>query len=131
MTTSLPIALDMLLEQCCGSGEFAASLLSDFGKDLLARCAGIIRHLDASDAPAVTATAHCLKGSAGMLGAAGLSEIAARIEAAGRSGDLADSAPLAAQLRDEAQRCLQFLPAMQAELAASVEIGAGAIDACN
>jgi len=47
-----------------------------------------------SDAPALRAAAHALKGSSGHLGADEVGEIAARIEIAAREGRIEDSATI-------------------------------------
>ena len=86
-----PIDRDALLARCMGNLEFAQSLLSDFEGDLPERVEQIARACPTSATPSAAAeSAHALKGAAGMVTAESLQALAAEIEAAGKTGDLAD-----------------------------------------
>jgi hypothetical protein len=45
-----------------------------------------------------------------------LRTLAAGIEAAGKTGDLADATPLAERLQAEARRCIRFLPKLRGKM---------------
>ncbi len=111
-----PIDGDALVARCLGNLELAADLLSEFARDLPQRVEKIARHARQGDARAATESAHALKGSAGMMGAEAVQTLAARIEATGREGDLAQAASLADELRGEVQRCLRYLPELREKI---------------
>ena len=116
-----PIDRDALLTHCAGSPEFAHSLLSDFAGDLPKRLEQIAGHVREGDAQAAAEAAHSLKGSAGILAATAVREIAAEIEAAGKAGDLARLASLADRLGGEVRRCQDFIPQIQETMTFSKE----------
>jgi Amt family ammonium transporter len=111
-----PIDGDALLVRCLGNLELAADLLSDFAGDLAQRVEKIARHARQGDARATAESAHALKGSAGTMGAEAVRTLAARIEAAGGDGDVAQAASLADELRGEVQRCLRYLPGLREKI---------------
>jgi PAS domain S-box-containing protein len=111
-----PIDGGALLARCVGDLEFAVDLLSDFAGDLAQRVEKIARHARQGDARATAESAHALKGTAGMMSAGALQTLAARIEAAGGDGDLAQAASLADELRGEVQRCLRYLPELREKM---------------
>jgi HPt (histidine-containing phosphotransfer) domain-containing protein len=102
-----------------GNLEFAESLLSDFGKDLPEHVAKIARNGAAGDGKGMAEAAHALKGAAGTVAAEAVRDIAAAIEAQGKAGSLAEVAALTDQLRDAAERCLQFIPKVRKEICPS------------
>ncbi len=59
------------------------------------RIVSIRRALDRADGPALQSAAHSLKGSSGTLGAAGMAQICADLEARGHHGDLGDNTAVA------------------------------------
>jgi CheY-like chemotaxis protein/HPt (histidine-containing phosphotransfer) domain-containing protein len=108
-----PIDGDALLARCMGNLELAADLLSDFAGDLDQRVEMIAGHVREGDVQAVAESAHALKGAAGTLGAEALRTLAAKIEATGRDGDLAQTASLVEELCGEAQHCLRYVPTLR------------------
>ena len=114
-----PIDRGALLARCMGNLEFAQSLLSDFEGDLPKRVDQIAQRIAQGDARATAESAHALKGAAGTITAEPLRALAAKIEAAGKAGDLTPLASLADELRAETQRCLRFLPEIQERMNAS------------
>jgi two-component system, sensor histidine kinase and response regulator len=52
--------------------------------------------------------AHGLKGTAANMSAPAVQSLAARIEALGRSGEMAQAGKLMVQLREQVDRCLEF-----------------------
>jgi PAS domain S-box-containing protein len=115
---SLPMDREALMARCMGNLEFAQSLLSDFERDLADRVDQLSRNIEQRDANAITDSAHALKGAAGMATAESMRALAAEIEAAGKTGNLADIASLAQRLHDEAGRCLHFIPELREQMAA-------------
>ena len=61
----------------------------------------------------------CAERGRGHITAESLQALAAEIEAAGKAGDLAEAAPLADRLSDEADRCLRFIPELRMRMNAS------------
>ena len=116
-----PIDRDVLLAHCMEDPEFASSLLSDFAEDLPKRLQQLAEHVHQGDVKAAAEVAHSLKGSAGILAATAVRAIAAEIEAAGKAGDLASMTLLVDRLRDEIQRCLNFIPEVQKTMTRSAE----------
>ena len=114
-----PIDCHALLARCLGNLQFAQSLLADFETDLPHRVDQIMSHAQAGDAQAAAESAHALKGAAAVMAAEPVRELAARIEAMGKAGDLAEVASLAKQLRDEAGRCLRLLPGLRVTMTPS------------
>jgi PAS domain S-box-containing protein len=111
-----PIDRNTLLMRCRGNVEFAQSLLSDFEVDLPQRVDRIVSDLRQSDAAAAIESAHTLKGAAGTMSAEPLQTLAAEIEEATKSGNLADASVGVDRLRDEAQRCLHFIPKLREQI---------------
>jgi Amt family ammonium transporter len=116
---SPPIDHNALLVRCMGNLQFAESLLSEFADDLPDRVAQIARNGDVGDGTGMAEAAHALKGAAGIVGAEAVRALAATIEAQGKAGSLAEAASLVDLLRDEAQRCLRFIPEVQGRMNAS------------
>jgi len=112
-----PLNVDALRTRCLGVLDIAESLLADFERGLLESVEQIAQHAAQGDAQATAETAHSLKGEAGTITAEPLRALAAEIEAAGKAGDLTPLATLVVRLREEAQRCLQFLPELRRRLA--------------
>jgi PAS domain S-box-containing protein len=115
-----PLDYKSLLRRCRGNVEFVQSLLSDFEADLPKRVDEIADDVSREDAAAVLESAHALKGAAATMSADPIRAIAAEIEAAGKSGELRDASVAADRLRNEAQRCLQFIPELRESIHASL-----------
>jgi CheY-like chemotaxis protein/HPt (histidine-containing phosphotransfer) domain-containing protein len=118
---SPPIDRESLVKRCMGSIEFAETLLAEFENDLPAHVERVVGHLAGGDLEAAVESAHSLKGAAGVVAAESLKEIAAEIEAAGRSEELSGSHGLAERLQCEAKRCLERLPEIREGIAASLQ----------
>jgi PAS domain S-box-containing protein len=114
-----PLDAEALRVRCMGNLEFVATLLADFERDLLPAVEQIARYALAGDPRATAEAAHALKGEAGTITADPLRAAAAAVEAAGKTGDLSQVTALVERLRDEAQRCLGYLPDLRREIAAS------------
>jgi Amt family ammonium transporter len=114
-----PIDSDALLARCMGNMQFAESLLLAFADDLPNHVAQIASSSDAGDGKGMADAAHALKGAASFVAAEAVRALAAAIEAHGKAGSLAEVASLADHLRDEAQRCLRFVPEVRKKMCPS------------
>ena len=102
-----------------GEPDLFAELAGMFLDDAALQLEGLREALGEADAKKVRGISHALKGSAGNMGAARVSEVCAELEMAGESGDLAAAPGLLGRLEEE----LSFArPALEAEVAR----GAGA-----
>jgi CheY-like chemotaxis protein len=110
--------LDALLRRCSGDAGLADRLFNKFqnqGADYVAR---IEESLGRDDTDKAADSAHAIKGAAANLSAEALREVAARLEAAGRAGELERARQCATQLRSEWDRLLEHLPALKSRLRA-------------
>ena len=105
-----PIDLRLLVDRCMGDVAFLKTILDAFEVQTRAIMEHLTLHLAAGDARQVAAQAHMLKGAAGTLGAEHLQESAAKVESAGKAGDLVEAAAEFAALEIETRRCMDFLP---------------------
>jgi HPt (histidine-containing phosphotransfer) domain-containing protein len=80
--------LDELIERTGGEREFAVELLGDFLETLPGDIAEIKEILDRGNLEEIVQKAHAIKGAAASLSAEMFSDIAKRIEYAGRDLDL-------------------------------------------
>ncbi len=106
----------VLLTQVGGSAETAVLVLEEFISQTPLDIQNIEKHLQAGDLVAAGKVAHSLKGSSGVFGAHQLRQIAADLEMACRADETGKSAELFAQLKPEAQRCLDFIPSLKESL---------------
>ncbi|GEM_PF-3180748 len=116
--TPPPFALTEFLERCMGNVEIATLLLGKFEKQLTTDVVAIQECLAARDTEQIARTAHALKGAAGAVAAATLLDLASEIESLSRSGQLDAIAGELSSLTSEVARCLDYLPAARAGLAA-------------
>jgi Amt family ammonium transporter len=113
---SPPIDYDELMERCMGNAEFAASLLDELKTSGLGHMKELTQHIEAGAAQEAGATAHALKGAAGILGAKTLRALAAEIEMAGKANDVQRAASMLSDIQVELHRCLDYLPEIKARL---------------
>jgi CheY-like chemotaxis protein/HPt (histidine-containing phosphotransfer) domain-containing protein len=106
----LPIDCSSLIARCRGNLDLAGSLLTDLEADLLGWVEQIVGDVAGQDAAAAIESAHALKGTAGTMSAEPLRAVAAQIEAASKAGSLAEASAATDRLRNEARRCLRFIP---------------------
>ena len=99
-----PIDFGALVERCSSDAAFAARVLAKFRDRALEDLDEIEQALEAGEADALAELAHRFKGAAANLSAEPAREQALQLETAARAGDLAAAAPIAQQLRREAQR---------------------------
>lgn len=89
-----------LMERCMGRRELAEKLVRMFLDNTRDSLQKLESALQLSDAQAITATAHSLKGAAGTVSAMAMWDVSARLEAMGKENDLAQAPELVRQLRD-------------------------------
>jgi len=121
----LPINHAELLTRCMGKLDLAEELLADFEVDLPRKVDEVSRSIAEVDAQATGASAHSLKGAAGMMGAESLRQIAAAIESAGKSDCLEGVPALLDELNAETRRLFDALPEIRRELASQSEKQSG------
>ena len=101
-----------LVQRCMGDAESAFGLLGLFRERLPAAIAEISDLLlVAGDVPAALPKLHTLKGNAGNLAAGRLYQAAAQLEQILRRGRFSDMTSHLTELKQEATRLLQALPA--------------------
>ncbi len=114
-----PFDLETLRKQWGGDGGFVLKLIPKFQKQAQNELQQIEQSIATGDAKLTAQLAHGLKGSAAYLGARGVQELAAQLEARGRAGDVSEAGTVLAELRAQVQRCLEFRPASETATAES------------
>jgi HPt (histidine-containing phosphotransfer) domain-containing protein len=111
-----PFDTKTLLSRCLGNLNVAEMILAEFEKQAI----GDVRHiemlLDAGDAGRVAQVAHALKGAAVVLAADHLRTIVSEMEQLARAADWPAMRSRLQPLRDEANRCVRYLPTSRREL---------------
>jgi HPt (histidine-containing phosphotransfer) domain-containing protein len=121
-TVEAPIHLEELLNRCLSRKDLMAKLLEKF-KDSAREMAGrLSSSVGRADAAESTLHAHGIKGMAANVGAAGLKDIAARLEQAAKAGKMEAAPAMFRELEAELERCIVF--ARQATEAGAVTIQA-------
>ena len=105
-----PIDFDSLYNRCMGDASFAASLLDSFAEDGRDRMNQILRLTDHGDTAGVSKVAHSLKGIAGIVAAQDIQCLSARIESAGKSGEIEVLHRLVDDLKNVVDECLSYVP---------------------
>ncbi len=98
---------DAFLQRCSGKLDLASRILDKFRERVVSDLDEIVGAISGANAEALAAVAHRLKGSAATIAAEGVRREAARLEAMGRSADLAGAAPCCERLRQELERFRQ------------------------
>lgn len=110
-SVSLPINIATLMEQCGGMAAVANSVFDEFLTQVPVDVAEMDAKLAAGDLLAASKSAHRLKGTAGVLGAEKLYALCAAVELAGKESRGDDASHSLAELKVEAQRCIDAVPA--------------------
>ena len=87
-----------------GEPDLISELADMFLRDVAPRLETLRQAIEKDDAAQVGRTAHTIKGSSGNIGAWRVSEISARLQDAGESGDLSGAAEVLAELEREFNR---------------------------
>ena len=106
---SSPIDRDALFKRCMGDPEIVAEMIQIFREDVNERLQKIRDAVARGDAPALSAAAHALKGSAGNISAQGVRDAAAKLEALGMADQLAEARDAMALLEREIRRAMAAL----------------------
>ncbi len=99
-----------LMSRCLGKISFALMLLEEFESSGKRNAEKIVEHAERHESLAAAEAAHALKGTAGIIGAQCLEQLAAEIETAGRQGQTAIATDVIDKLKAEMARCLVFIP---------------------
>jgi two-component system, sensor histidine kinase and response regulator len=99
-----PFDFDLLLQRCMGDRELLERIIAKFRERSAADLDRLERSIAAGDAAQVERLAHGFKGVAANLSAGMLRELAAGMEALGRTADLGGASAVLAELRRELQR---------------------------
>lgn len=113
--TPPPIDTEVLFAHCLGNVSFALTLLGELEANGKQQVDTILQHATHDDPLAAAEAAHSLKGAAAIIGAEPLRGKSAEIEAAARDGDPSLLLDMVHDLRDEMDRCLAYIPTLQAE----------------
>jgi len=107
----VPVDLDafraMLRE--AGAEEAVDSILDTFERQAPDRVAALVTAIESRDADPIARAAHALRGAAGTIGAHALAGLLERIEAAARSGDVAQASDHLESVKQEAAAVLYHL----------------------
>lgn len=102
--------------QAEGDEGFVREIIELFLEDAVKRMSDLDATLAAGRGPEFTRAAHSIKGACANFGATDLAKLCAQIEAMGREGRLAETAPLLPKLRREFERVRLALEAEMARL---------------
>ena len=100
-----------VLEQCGGNKMIAMAVLDEFVNQVPTDIGDMESSLASGNLLAASKAAHRLKGTAGVLGAARLYPLCAEMELTSKTGNAEKSAELFAELKAEAQKCVEAVPA--------------------
>jgi signal transduction histidine kinase/DNA-binding response OmpR family regulator/HPt (histidine-containing phosphotransfer) domain-containing protein len=106
---SLPMDLNVLLSRCMNSEATVTAVLAKFEKQLAHDLPELTRSLAAADVDSAARTAHSLKGAASMVTASDVADIAGSLERLARDRQLGQTEEHLARLREEIQRCTDYL----------------------
>ena len=107
-----PFDIDSLLSRCMDNHELLEKILNKFEANATKYLEDIEKSVEAADAEQVGRMAHSLKGVAANLSAEALRKVAFEIEQIAKLGDLANVGQCLEKLRNEINRCLEYLPDM-------------------
>ncbi len=112
----LPIDGELLLKRWSGHEGLVRRILTTFAAQAGADLAQIERSIAAGDAGQTERLAHGLKGAAGYIAAGRVYELAAQLETMGRAAESRDTGVCVERLREELNRCLDYIPQLLAEV---------------
>jgi len=107
--TDPPFDLDELLNRCLGRQEFLEKMLGKFEDKARKLFKGLEENVSAGDAEQIAFLAHSLKGTSATLSAPALRGAASEMEHLARSGDLIGADQCLETIREQLQRCLDYL----------------------
>lgn len=114
--TDAPIDVEVPFSRCMRNVAFAMALLEELKPNGKQQVKAIALHITSEQPLLVAEVAHALKGAAAIIGAETLRGKAELIEEAGRAGRTSHLPTMARDLESEMDRCLSFIPVLQADL---------------
>ena len=108
---SLPFTMATVVAQCGGNKMVAGAVLEEFLCQVPTDIGEMETGLANGDLIAASKAAHRLKGTAGVLGAVRLHPLCTDMETISKSGDATKSAEIFVELKTEAQKCVDAVPA--------------------
>lgn len=118
-----PVSMAELSAHCMGNVEVMSRLLGMFESQLASDIRAMDVSLNTHDAGTLASRAHVLKGAAGAVGAQGVWKIAGQIESLAQEDRLESIASVLGELHTEADRCIEFLPAVKSSIRSCGESG--------
>lgn len=113
---NLPFNMDTVMEQCGGSATVVGMVLDEFLTQVPTDTAEMEAGIAGGDLLSASKAAHRLKGTAGVLGAAKLHPLCAQMELVCKEGKADEAATVYAELKAEAQLCVDAVPAAKTML---------------
>jgi CheY-like chemotaxis protein len=107
-----PFNMDSLLERCMGNQDFLEKILKKFQDKALKDLADIEQSLQDGDTEQLRLFSHGLKGAAANLSAQSLRQAASEMEQLAKAKDLTNAQEYLEKLKNELNRCLNYLPNM-------------------
>ena len=104
-----PMNLNLLLDRCGGKAPLARKILEKFASQTASAISQFHDCMHAPDAAQIARISHGLRGSAGMVAATRMQEIAAQLEQMGVSQQLEGLEQVVASLKQEVLRCNSFI----------------------
>ncbi len=105
------IDVESALERCLGDMEFLVETLASFEQETSTYIDRLETGAAQGDARSVAESAHAIKGAASMVSAESLRQVAGELETLGRAADVAAAAKRTPALREEFERCVEFIRA--------------------
>lgn len=107
---NLPFNMDFLLEQCGGAKTVVEMVLDEFLNQVPTDTAEMEAGMAGGDLMSASKAAHRLKGTAGTIGAEKLHPLCASMEIACKEGKADEATAIYAELKTEAQVCVDAVP---------------------
>jgi HPt (histidine-containing phosphotransfer) domain-containing protein len=114
--SDFPFSVENTLEQCGGNADVAATVLDEFLNQVPADVAEMQDGFNQNSLITTSKAAHRLKGTAGVLGADKLHPLCAALEIAAKENRANDAKKLFDELKTEAKRCVDYVPAAKQKM---------------
>ncbi len=115
-SVNIPFNVEDALNRCMGNVHLLATVIDKFRDRSILDLEKLIELVKAGDAQQTAEAAHAFKGVAANLSAQSLRDLAARLEAMGRAGELNGASECLEQLQAELDRCLKSIPSVLDQL---------------
>jgi CheY-like chemotaxis protein len=117
IAAAVPLDVPSLLDRCMGNVEFLKRLLDKFRNRIGEDVERLSQAVEAQNAQETARLAHSLKGSAANVSAITLSHLALELEQLGVAGDLTPAEACLAKIREEVDRCIEYVPVVSSPAA--------------